>query len=205
MTTKIVETFYPVDIANVAIKFEKETTAVTFGCTATLSAETEMRTIAAKCGAETIQEISKPIKMTATITGHAPVSVLRRIFGLSNEGLTEGVYAYGLDSKGEGGTLTADIVDDFNDLVKIMAFPTMISVTGFKFTVDKGSDEVAPVELEFTCKPDEFRKFYYEAFADELEDDELADKWRKNFSYELVKKGSANPKHSRMTKEDVSK
>lgn len=189
MPTKIVETFYPVDISNVAIKFTGEAAPIDFGCTGTLSAETEVRTVSAKCGSETIQEASKPIKMTGTISAHAKVSVLRKIFGLSNEDLQPGVYSYGLDSKGLAGTLTADVVDDFNDLVKLIAFPQVVNTSGFKFSIDKGSDEVAPVEIEFTCKPDDTRRFYYEAFADELEEETLAEQWRTNFSYDLVKKG----------------
>lgn len=188
MPTTVVETFYPVDISNVAVKFNDASEAVSFGCTGVLSAETEMRVVAAKCGAETVKEASKPIKMTGTISGHAKVSILREVFGLSNEGLKPGIYSYGLDSKGKSFTLTADVVDDFDNVTKIIAFPLVANSSGFKFSIDKSSDEVAPVELEFTCTPDQARKFYYEGFVDEIDDEDVIEKWRTAFDYSLVQK-----------------
>lgn len=187
MAITVVDTFYPVEIANVSVKFETEKQSVSFGCTGTLSGETEMRTISAKCGSVPIKEVSKPLKMTGSITGHAKVSVIREIFGLSSKGLKSGIHSYGLDSKGKGFVLTADIVDEFENVTKIIAFPSVVSSTGFKFSIDKSNDEVAPIELEFTCIPDQYNQFYYEGFVDEMDDAELVAEWRNNFSVELTR------------------
>lgn len=187
MSITKVETFYPVDIKNVNLKFKGESeTAINFGCTAVLSGETEMRTVQATCGGVVLHEKSKPIRMTGTISGHAKVEVLRKYFGLKNDGLKKGVYSYGLDSQGGDFTLTADVIDDFQDFLKVMAFPNGANITGFTFSIDKSNDEVAPVELSFVAKPDEAGKFYYEAYASELEEG-LIESWRTNFSYDLVK------------------
>lgn len=182
-----IETFYPVDINNVAAKFKSGTTSLDFGCTGVLSGETEMRTISAKCGGVTLEEISKPVKMTVNITAYVKMEVYRKFFGLSNKNLKPGVYSYGLGSKGEEFTLTADVVDEFKDLTKVLAFPKTISATGLQFTIDKSQDEVAMMELQCTAMPDGAAQFYYEGFADEIGDEELLKEWRTNFSYDLVK------------------
>lgn len=187
MPTKI-ETFYPVDINNVAAKFKNGTQAIAFGCTGVLSGETEMRVIAAKCGGVTLEEVSKPVRMTVTITAYVKMEVYRRFFGLSNDGLKPGVYSYGLGSKGEEFTLTADVIDEFKDLTKVVAFPKTISATGLTFTIDKSQDEVAMMELQCTAMPDSAAQFYYEGFADEIDDEEILKDWRTNFNYDLVKK-----------------
>jgi hypothetical protein len=186
MGQTIIETFYPVDIANVAVKFKDDAIAKSFGCTGTLSGETEMRVVSAKCGGVTLEEKSKPVRMTGTISAFVKVDVYRRIFGIKNKGLKPGVYSYGTKSLGEEFTLTADIVDDFKDVTKVIAFPKANSSVGLTFTIDTSSDEVAQLEISFTELPDEAGEFYYEGFVDEMTKD-LADQWRKNFSYDLVK------------------
>lgn len=184
--TTVIETFYSVDITNVSVKFQKSLLAESFGCTGTLSGETEMRTVSAKCGGVTLEEKSLPMKMTGTITAFVKMDIYRKLFGIKNEGLKPGVYSYGLDSKSEEFTLTADIVDDFNEVTKIIAFPKAKSSTGLTFTVDKSNDEVAMMEISFTALPDKAKQFYYEGLTAEIDDQETIDKWRKDFSYDLV-------------------
>ncbi len=193
MAVKIVEAFYPTDIDNVAVKFKKDTTSVAFGCTGVISGETEMKTVAVKCGGETIKEKSKAMKMTVKVTAHVKIDVYRRIFGITNDGLKPGVYAYGTDSKSEDFSLTADAVDDFDDIVKIMAFPNCSSATGLTFTIDKGNDEVAQMELEFTVTRDDNKKFFYEGFIDEIEESGLVDMWHKAFDSKYLVEGAELP------------
>lgn len=184
--TTVIETFYPVDIANVSVKFSNSELAESFGCTGVLSGETEMRTVSAKCGAITLEEKSLPIKMTGTVSAFVKMGIYRKLFGIKNEGLKPGVYAYKLDSKGGEFTLTADIVDDFNEVTKIIAFPKANTSTGLTFTIDKSNDEVAMMEISFTALPDKAKAFYYEGLVEEMADPETVEKWRKNFSYDLV-------------------
>ncbi|WP_367590228.1 hypothetical protein [Heyndrickxia ginsengihumi] len=125
--------------------------------------------------------------MTLKINAHVQVAPLRKIFGLSNEGLKPGIYSYGSDSIGEEFVLTADAIDDFEDVTKLIAFPNCSSSTGLTLSIENGADEVAELELEFTAMIDDNNKCYYEAFISELDDPSLADQWRKNFSYDVVK------------------
>ncbi len=184
--TTIVE-FDPVRITNFGIKFQSDTEAQQFGATGQIDGETEMLTITKKKEGVTVKSISKPQSMTLKINAHVQVAPLRKIFGLSNEGLKPGIYSYGSDSIGEEFVLTADVIDDFEDVTKILAFPNCSSSSGLTISIENGADEVAELELEFTAMVDDNNKCYYEAFIDELDDPTIADQWRSNFSYDLVK------------------
>ncbi|MCQ6531301.1 phage tail protein, partial [Bacillus mycoides] len=78
--------------------------------------------------------------------------------------------SYGTKTKGKPFVFTADVVDEFEDLLKNDAFSNCSSTTGFKYKVENGADEDAETEFEFTAMKDENGEFYYEALAAELED-----------------------------------
>ena len=42
-------------------------------------------------------------------------------------------------------------------------------------------------DFEFSALADENKKFYYEAYESEIEDEEVKEKWLTNFTSELVK------------------
>ncbi|MEB9454439.1 MULTISPECIES: phage tail protein [Bacillus cereus group] len=190
MMTTIIEEFDPMSFTNVGIQFIKggtQQTGTKFGCVGTIEGETEMREIVKKCEGVEVKKTAKPSKMTMTLSGHLRVDVLRKIFGIKTEGLKAGVYSYGTKSKGESFVLTADVIDEFQDLKKFVAFSNCASTTGFKFKVENGSDEVVETELEFTALKDSNGEFYYEALADEVEDVQIKEKWHTQFTPELVK------------------
>lgn len=184
-----IKEFSPVRITNFAIKFKGETTASEFGCVGQVEGETEMLTIVKKCEGVEVKSKSKPQKMTLKVTGHVQTAPLRKIFGLSNEGLKPGIYSYGSDSKSKDFILTADVIDEFEDLTKLIAFPNCTSSTGLTISIENGADEVAEMELEFTAMVDSNRQCYYEALINELgeEAETIAETWRTNFSPDLVK------------------
>ncbi|SHJ64055.1 hypothetical protein SAMN05444401_3543 [Clostridium amylolyticum] len=184
MATEIKE-FDPMRIKNASIQV-KDKQAMKFGCIGSVEGETEMRTVTKKCEGVITKSKSMPLQHNLTLSGFVPIDVYREVFGIKNEGLKKGVYAYSMDSKGSNFILTADVIDDFEDIVKLIAFPNVSSATGLKFTVDNDADEVAYMELEFTAMPDEARNFYYEAFKSEVEES-VATAWHTNFNYELVK------------------
>ncbi|PFW92272.1 phage tail protein [Bacillus pseudomycoides] len=190
MPKTIVEEFDPMTFTNVGIQFiegGEQQTGTKFGCVGTIEGETEMLEIVKKCEGLEVKKISRPSKMTLTLSGHLRVSVLRKIFGIKTDGLKPGVWSYGAKSKGKPFILTADVVDEFEDLQKLVAFANCASSTGFKFKVENGADEVAETELEFTVMKDSNDEFYYEALVDELEDQTVKDQWHTKFTPELVK------------------
>ena len=78
------------------------------------------------------------------------------------------------------------MIDEFEDVTKLIAFPNCISATGFKFTVTNGADQVAEMELNLTAYPDEYSQLYYEALSEEVDDSTVKTDWHKSFSRQLV-------------------
>ncbi|GGD05418.1 phage tail protein [Pontibacillus salipaludis] len=185
-----VETFDAVSVKNTSQQFfatdgtQEDGTPI--GCVGTVGGETEIKEIVKRCEGVETKKKTKPIKMNLTLSAHVKVEVLRKLFGLTNEGLKPGVYSYNANAKAEKFVLTADVVDDFEERTKLIAFPNCVSATGMKFNVENGADEVALTELEFTAYPDSKGKLYYEALVSELDDPSMADTWHTNFDTTLV-------------------
>lgn len=185
----IVETFDAVSVTNASVQFiengEKQD-GIKFGCLGSIAGETEMRELIKRCEGVEVRKRSKPERHNLTLTGHVRVDVIRGIFGLTNDNLKPGVYSYNKDAKGKEFTLTADVIDEFEDVTKMIAFPQCVSATGLQLNIENGADEVAELELEFTSYPDEKGNFYYEAMTKEVDDETVIEKWHTNFDYELV-------------------
>ncbi|GGJ50940.1 phage tail protein [Virgibacillus salexigens] len=192
MAKTIIEEFDAVSIENASLQFfdkGQKQPGQKFGCLGTIEGETELKEIVKMCAGQEKGKTTKPIKMNLTLSGHVKVAVIRNLFGLTNQGLKPGVYKYSTKSKGKTFVLTADVVDEFTDVTKLIAFPNCISATGLKITVQAGADEVAELELEITAYPDkesEEGNFYYESFKEELEDTTIVEQWHKEFNHELV-------------------
>lgn len=183
----MIDNFSLVSIKNASIQFLKDpgTNDGKFGCMGTLEAETEIQEKTKNCEG-TIETITIPQYMTVTVEGHIKRSVLREVFGMTDEDLKPGIHSYGIKSKGARFIFTADVIDEFEDIKQLIAFPKGSSSTGLSITVDNEADETPYMELEFRANADEQGNFYYEAFEEEL-DQEVKDAWHTDFNYELVK------------------
>lgn len=181
--------FSPSRITNLNVKFrnDAEGSALKFGCAGQVEGETEIQTKVKNCEGVQVAQKSTVTKINLTVTAHVNIDVFRRILGLTNDALKPGIYAYGSNSKFESFSLVADVIDEFGDVTKLIAFPNCSSNTGLVFSIENGADEVAELEMEFSAMQDEQKNCYYEAFVDELEDPAVADEWRTNFSYDTVK------------------
>lgn len=188
--TTIVDTFDNVSIKKISFKFKGQETAIPTDCNGQLNGETEMQTVEKKCGSTVVKSKAKPIGMTVTITAHVPVVVFREFYGLKHDDrLKPGIYSYGPDSVGTDFSLAAEVVDDFEENEKLLAFLSATSNTGLTFTIENGADEVAALELETKIMVDELGKFYHEAIVAELEED-LTDQWMSKLSTEVIKNAS---------------
>lgn len=193
---RVIEEFDAVRIANASIQFFDagvQRPGTKFGCIGDIEGETELNEIVKKCEGVDKKKIVKPIRMNNTVNAHIPVGVARDIFGLSNKNLKPGVWAYGALSKGKTFVFTADVVDDFEDVTKLIAFSNCASASGFKIMVENGADEVAQLEFEFNAFPDDENQIYYEAFIDEIEDTTVIDQWHTQFTPALVKATTPTP------------
>lgn len=189
MTKQTITEFDSVSIKNASIQFKKngkQEPGTKFGCLGNLDTETEVIEITKKCEGIEVKKKSKAVKIKVTVAAHIPVQVARDYFGLSTSGLKPGVWAYGSMSKGYDFVFTADIIDEFEDIVKLIAFSNCTNATGLKFAIENGADEVALMELEFAALADNLNNIYYEALVAELEDSSVAEKWHTQFTTELV-------------------
>lgn len=170
MATPILN-FDATSITTVGFKFKGDEQAIQTDCNGSIAVETETTTISKKCGATTVKEVTKPIKMTVTLTAHVPVEIFRRFYGLKHDAtLKEGIYSYGGLSQGEQFSLMAELVDDFEETSKLLAFLNATSQTALTFTIENGADEVAALELAITANKDDLGYWYHEALEDELTD-----------------------------------
>lgn len=185
----VIKEFDAVKINSASIQFYDGITqqnGTPFGLLATLEGETEMKEFVKKVEGVEVKKITKPLKQTIKLSGHMPVSVIRDVFGISNEGLKPGVYSYGKNSINKKFVFTANVIDEFENLTKLIAYPNCTASTGLAITVDNEADELAAIEMEFTALADDLGNFYYEAFADEV-DETVKTTWHTQFNSSLVK------------------
>lgn len=189
MPAQVIEQFDSWEIKNASIQFIEGGTqkpGTKFGCVGTISSEPETTVLSKKCGRSTMAEKTVTTKLNVTVSAHVPVQVLRDYFGLSNENLKPGVYSYGSNSLGKDFVFTADVIDLFEDLTKLIAFPKASNAGGFKINIDTSQEELAMLELGFSAVADVSGQFYYEAIIAELDDPEIANTWHTNFKRSLV-------------------
>ncbi|MGR5901145.1 phage tail protein [Bacillus cereus] len=162
MPTTTIDVFDAVEIKNASLLFKGESVTSPFGCIGKLDAETEIKSIAKLCGRVPKKKKAKPTQLTVKISGHMELKAARKMFGLKNEGLIDGVYSYGVESVGEDFSFVAEEYDTFEDNNRLIAFPNCSAATGFVKSIENGADELAEFEVEITALPDTYGEFYYE-------------------------------------------
>lgn len=179
----------PTQIASLGLLFAGDEAPVYAECTGSIAVETETRTITKTCGGATIKELTKPTKMTVTISAFVPVEMQRRVFGVKHdEALAAGVYSYGKGSKGEQFGIMAELVDEWQDASKLIAFLNASSANAFTFTIDTSEDELSQLEIVATAYEDELGYWYHEAMESELQAPLTKEKWLTTLTAEDLKK-----------------
>lgn len=189
----VVETFDPTEISNASVQFidddGTQQPGTPFKCLGQVEGETTLKELVKKCAGREVNKRVKPEKMSLKVNAHVPVAIVRDLFGLSNTDLKTGVYKYSTSAHGKNFVLTADVIDEFEDVTKLVSFPKCVSATGLVFTIENGADEVAEMELEFDAYPDAQGNLMYEAFVSELDAvdaDTITSTWHTQFDYTLV-------------------
>ncbi len=176
-------------IVNSSIQFIKSGTqqpGEKFGSVGTISFEPETSTLQKKEGRVVTKEKIVTTKLNVSVSAHIPVTVARDFFGLTNDGLKPGIYSYGEGSLGRDFVWTADVVDVFEEVTKLIAFPKASNSAGLTLSIDATQEELALLELTFSAVADSAGQFYYEALVPELEDPTIADKWHTAFNRTLI-------------------
>lgn len=160
------------------------------GCTGKISAEAVTKTIVKRCEGKVAKEVTVVEKLNGVFTGHMPVGILRKVFGLTDSDLKTGVYGYGKKSVGASGAMTFDVYDIGREHKKLISFPNISFVDGLKFEITNGQEEIAEVEINFSAMFDSNGYCYYEAFEADIQDETIKTGWNKTFTPELVKNPS---------------
>lgn len=155
-------------------------TATALGCVGAVNGTAETRAVSKRCEGDVVKERTIIQKLNMTFRGHMPVGVIRDVFGLSNKDLKEGVHGYGKHSAGSSGSLTFDVYDMDESVIKKVAFPNITWTGGLSINLENGLDEIAEVEVAFSAYFDENGYCYYETFDDAISG------WNKEFTSELV-------------------
>lgn len=187
---KQVEEFDDYKIIEGSIQFRDGIT-IPFGCIGTLDGSSNIEEIVKRCEGAIVKKIKRIVDMTVALTGHAKVSATRKIMGLSNEGLKTGIYAYGTDTFSNPFVFTAKILD-MDGKIKYIAFPNLENVKGLSVKVNNDVTEIEMKDFEFSALADENKKFYYEAYEEEIEDEDVKEKWLTSFTADLVKISETN-------------
>lgn len=164
-----------------------EAPADKMGCTGKLDLSSEYKTIVKNCEGVQTNSVKKLTKISGTMTLHMPLKIARLIFGLSKEGLAEGVYGLSDTTNSPDIQITAKIIDLFTEEEKYICIPKASITSGFTKSIDNTVEEIAEVEVTFDGAKDENNEFYYEAIASEIDKEQIGDKWLTQFTPELVK------------------
>ncbi|HHY0836440.1 TPA: hypothetical protein ACVW80_002368 [Bacillus thuringiensis] len=117
---KVIEEFDSMTIVNSSIQFKKkgkQEPGTKFGCVGTIEGEPEIKEMKKTCGGVTLKKKSKTTEIKVTVSAHVPVNVVRDYFGFDTTGLKPGIWAYGSESKGNDFVFTADVVDEFQEIL----------------------------------------------------------------------------------------
>ncbi|EAE6189441.1 phage tail protein [Listeria monocytogenes] len=157
-----------------------------FGEFSKFEGEASIKTVTRKAEGIPVEEISKPEMLEGTLTGHIHLSVARDLYGLTTNGLQEGIWAYGSASKTANFALTAEERDMYGQS-HLLGFPNMSVTGGIKWSLENASEEVAEVEIPVKAMRDVNSNLRYDALASEITDPVVIEKWHTDFSPEMVK------------------
>ncbi len=180
--------FSDFELKQLGFKFKGASEYKTATCIGAYEEELEAKTVTKSCRGVVVKRITKGTgNGTLKITAHMPWEIYTDAYGMNLDTLIEGVKAYGRNSIHENFCMVADVEDeDGNE--KLKAYPNCVVSTGVTRKIENGAEEVAEVELEVACMPDEYGNGMYEAIVDDLTDENVKTTWLTNFTPALVQK-----------------
>lgn len=189
MASAVVKSFEGSAIKNGSFRYLSDTISATqlpVGCVGKISGTTDVKTKQKLCGGVPQKTISTPNEHTVTISGQVRADFVRKIYGLTNEGLKSGVFAYGPGSSPEPFMFTVNVIDEFDGITKLMAFPSLTVKNGYAMEYDASQDSFEGVEIELSANLDDNGNWFYEAFTGEA-DVSIQNAWHTNWKPDLMK------------------
>ena len=179
--------FSEYELLEIGIKFVEDEAFTSIQCIGSGEDTADVKVIKKMC-----RGVVKKKRVKATGTGvvkmsmHCPWDVFTKMFGMKDEKLIDGVYAYGENSRHEVFCMVQKVEDEDGN-IKFKAYPNCIIETGKATKVENGAEEVAEIEIEVAYSPDDYGNGSYEALVDEMTEDALKTTWMTAFKPELVR------------------
>lgn len=183
--------FSEAEVRKIGIKIGEAAKADINECVGTWEEELEVKTVVKKCRGVVSKSRTKGTgNGTIKASMHMAQDLFAEMYGMKQEGLKDGVIAYGTKSLHPVFCVTALVLDE-DDNEKLKAYPNCTIQTALTRKVENGAEEIAEIELELAITPDEEGNGMYEAVVTDLKDEDLKTKWLESFTPELVKLGMA--------------
>lgn len=183
--------FSEAEVRKIGIKIGEAAKADINECVGTWEEELEVKTVAKKCRGVVSKSRTKGTgNGTIKASMHMAQDLFAEMYGMKQEGLKDGVIAYGTKSLHPVFCVTALVLDE-DDNEKLKAYPNCTIQTALTRKVENGAEEIEEIELELAITPDEEGNGMYEAVVTDLTDEDLKTKWLGSFTPELVKLGTA--------------
>lgn len=179
--------FSEAEVRKIGIKIGEAAKADINECVGTWEEELEVKTVVKKCRGVVSKSRTKGTgNGTIKASMHMAQDLFAEMYGMKQEGLKDGVIAYGTKSLHPVFCVTALVLDE-DDNEKLKAYPNCTIQTALTRKVENGAEEIAEIELELAITPDEEGNGMYEAIVTDLTDEDLKTKWLESFTPELVK------------------
>lgn len=179
--------FSEAEVRKIGIKIGEAAKADINECVGTWEEELEVKTVVKKCRGVVSKSRTKGTgNGTIKASMHMAQDLFAEMYGMKQEGLKDGVIAYGTKSLHPVFCVTALVLDE-DDNEKLKAYPNCTIQTALTRKVENGAEEIAEIELELAITPDEEGNGMYEAVVTDLTDEDLKTKWLESFAPELVK------------------
>lgn len=181
-----IKIFSEYELKQIGIKFTEAETYESAECIGSFEDAADAKVITKKCRGVVRK---KRVKGTGTgvmkISMHCPWNIYVKMFGMEQETLIDGVYAYGEHSRHKEFSMV-QLVEDEDGNEKLKAYPNCIIETGKATKIENGAEEVAEIEIEVAYMPDEFGQGSYETITSALTDENVKKTWMTAFTPELV-------------------
>ena len=152
-----------------------EQVSIPMGCTGKLDITTTSTKIEDMCDGIIAGTFNQITDLQLSLSGKLYREVETDLFGFIQEGLVNGVKAYGVDSQGKPMQIAAVVVD-FSGKKEIVVFPNVSNTDGFARAMDNASKtEVPDADYSLQANADEYRNFAYFIDVSDKTDDQIKD------------------------------
>lgn len=169
----------------IGIKPSGSETTTVIDCVGSLEEEMEVKTVTKSCRGRVKKSRTKGSSGTLKITAHLPYQTYLSIYGMDDDRFATGVYGYGTLSMHKECLITAEVMDE-DDNVQYRAYPCAVA-TSKSSKVNDDDTEVAMVELEFSITADDNETIVYQSLKEDISE-EIASAWMAEWTPDLVKK-----------------